>query len=782
MKKLIITFIFFFLFQSNNLFAQQQWLNINPVIATDSIAYPLSITFDNLNKPWIVSTDDFNMAMAKTFTKSSSSWSCVDSSLTGWPICAIDNSGVIYASGFSGIINTYNTVNGDTLSFSLGGTYQYEQVFVNPVNNDKWFSSSYSSREWVKLNSTDTIHYTLTSLGLPGNSYFVTGASFNSNGDFIFASYDTTGHSQLLKFDGTQWLHYDFTNYGMPVGVYPEALTLDKYDNIWMSAYADSVSDNSLVKFDWNSIIVYYDNSCIGCGYVSSNIEADNLGNIWGFNQGQIVKFDGTSFVYFTPPFDLEYSMIVIDYQDNLWFYYQTLNNQQTGVTIFNEAGFKTLSGNVYDDVNSNGIRDLGEAGLPNENVLSSTLLNYCKTDANGNYNLAFLDSSQSCQINHQLKPYRTHTSTPTTYNITPSINGTTGFDFGVYATPGINDMSIYTSPAIARPGFDCSYNINWNNPGTITQTDTITFTYDPALTYLNATPTPLSVNGNILKWKFTNAQPLDNGSMSVHFNVPATVPIGDTLNCLAAIGNVSIDSTPADNAWASQTIVTGSFDPNEKIAEPSQFAVAGQWLYYTIYFQNTGTDTAFTVVVRDTLDANLNIASFEMLGSSHPCFTELSGFGFVKFTFNNILLPDSNVNETMSHGYVTYRVRAAANVAIGTPINNTAYIYFDFNSPVVTNTTLNTVHNPLAVKEVLVKNDFALIPNPASNYITINATGIKLPYAVEITDATARVLNKVNVTAKQQRINTSNLVNGVYFVTVKNEQAGFTKKMVVQK
>jgi hypothetical protein len=170
------------------------------------------------------------------------------------------------------------------------------------------------------------------------------------------------------------------------------------------------------------------------------------------------------------------------------------------------------------------------------------------------------------------------------------------------------------------------------------------------------------------------------------------------------------------------------------------------------------------------------------MLGSSHTCYTELSGFGFLKFTFNNILLPDSNVNETMSHGYITYRVRAAAGVSIGTPITNTAYIYFDFNSAIVTNTTLNTVHNPLAVKEVLVKNDFVLIPNPASNYIAINATGIKLPYAVVITDATGRVLNKVNATAKQQRINTSNLVNGVYFVTVKNDQSQFTKKLVVQK
>lgn len=43
------------------------------------------------------------------------------------------------------------------------------------------------------------------------------------------------------------------------------------------------------------------------------------------------------------------------------------------------------------------------------------------------------------------------------------------------------------------------------------------------------------------------------------------------------------------------------------------------QDIEYLIRFQNTGTDTAFKVVIRDQLDKNLDWNSFEVLSSSHP-------------------------------------------------------------------------------------------------------------------------------------------------------------------
>ncbi|MEZ4959823.1 MAG: T9SS type A sorting domain-containing protein [Saprospiraceae bacterium] len=141
----------------------------------------------------------------------------------------------------------------------------------------------------------------------------------------------------------------------------------------------------------------------------------------------------------------------------------------------------------------------------------------------------------------------------------------------------------------------------------------------------------------------------------------------------------------------------TGSYDPNDKQGFPTgygaeHFIERNTDIEYLIRFQNTGTDTAFTVIIRDTLSAFLDKHSIEIGAASHPCRWELYGNGIVKFTFDNIMLPDSNINEPASHGFVKFRIGQLHNNAIGTKIRNRAGIYFDFNAPILTNRTLHTI------------------------------------------------------------------------------------------
>ncbi|MFK7807287.1 MAG: hypothetical protein AB8F74_05725, partial [Saprospiraceae bacterium] len=70
--------------------------------------------------------------------------------------------------------------------------------------------------------------------------------------------------------------------------------------------------------------------------------------------------------------------------------------------------------------------------------------------------------------------------------------------------------------------------------------------------------------------------------------------------------------------------LVVGSFDPNDKQAIPSgfgedHFILPNTDIEYTIRFQNTGTDTAFRVVILDTLSQVLDPASIKVGSSSHP-------------------------------------------------------------------------------------------------------------------------------------------------------------------
>ncbi|MBL0050885.1 MAG: hypothetical protein IPP29_04835 [Bacteroidetes bacterium] len=77
----------------------------------------------------------------------------------------------------------------------------------------------------------------------------------------------------------------------------------------------------------------------------------------------------------------------------------------------------------------------------------------------------------------------------------------------------------------------------------------------------------------------------------------------------------------------------------------------------YTIHFQNTGTDTAINVNIYDVIDPAFQFTSLKVLASSHSHVDSL-GLGLVNFKFENIYLPDSNVNELLSHGWIKYYIK----------------------------------------------------------------------------------------------------------------------------
>jgi hypothetical protein len=88
-------------------------------------------------------------------------------------------------------------------------------------------------------------------------------------------------------------------------------------------------------------------------------------------------------------------------------------------------------------------------------------------------------------------------------------------------------------------------------------------------------------------------------------------------------------------------------------------------------------------VAVENSLPANVDLFSFEYIGASHP--VELMYYDFdrkMRFQFNNILLPDSNTNETLSHGFIRYRINPSSSLIVGDSVLNAAAIFFDLNAP----------------------------------------------------------------------------------------------------
>lgn len=143
--------------------------------------------------------------------------------------------------------------------------------------------------------------------------------------------------------------------------------------------------------------------------------------------------------------------------------------------------------------------------------------------------------------------------------------------------------------------------------------------------------------------------------------------------------------------------LITGSFDPNDKKNIPTgltsnHYISPKDHMEYQINFQNTGNDTATYIIIRDTISPYLDISSIIDGPSSHPHSFNVYGQGIAEWVFNPIALPDSNVDEAASHGFVKYKIKQNEGNLYGSLIKNSASIYFDYNAPVITNITTNTV------------------------------------------------------------------------------------------
>jgi uncharacterized repeat protein (TIGR01451 family) len=248
---------------------------------------------------------------------------------------------------------------------------------------------------------------------------------------------------------------------------------------------------------------------------------------------------------------------------------------------------------------------------------------------------------------------------------------------------------------------------------------------------------------------------------------------IAGTAVCITVDVSPSIpDIFPSDNALVECFTVVHSWDPNEKTVFPLDTFEAGHWLTYAVNFQNTGTDTAYTVVVEDTLSPYVDASTFQYIASDHKVVTQVFG-NVVVFTFPKINLVDSIVNAPLSTAWVQYKVKALPNLPIGTQVKNTAYVYFDLNPAVVTNTTVNLVDtftSTLGVRAISGMNAIHLYPNPNKGSFTLQ-TSNSIGSNYTISDMLGNVVAQQTIKADSQLIDMPEAIEGVYTLVVKGAQ-----------
>jgi uncharacterized repeat protein (TIGR01451 family) len=308
----------------------------------------------------------------------------------------------------------------------------------------------------------------------------------------------------------------------------------------------------------------------------------------------------------------------------------------------------------------------------------------------------------------------------------------------------------------------------------------TVTLTFPAGVTPITSSisNTNYVISGNTITWTLSSASPSFAFDDVIYFNTPSGIPSGTAhyfTSTITPTGSVS-DCCTTNNAGSLLQLVGNSYDPNDKSVnlEEGISPVIQDELTYTIRFQNTGTAPAQDVFIIDTLSANLDWSTIEVIEATHAMHLIDLGGGVIRFDFPQIWLADSTTNEPMSHGHVVFKIKELVTNTEGSQIYNTGHIYFDWNPAIVTNTTYN-VNATLGINEL--ENQVLVYPNPVGDLVTIQGNANII--SVELVSISGQLIETYTPEATVTSINTASLSTGIYLLQIRTENGLSTKKIL---
>ena len=408
------------------------------------------------------------------------------------------------------------------------------------------------------------------------------------------------------------------------------------------------------------------------------------------------------------------------------------------------------IRGKIFsDDHQQNCVQGPGEFTLPNWPVKLEPGPRYTLTDAEGKYSFTLAPGAYTVSAVDDAPGHWVQScpGTPGTYAIALTNGQIAGArDFGLQplgtscADLWVDVTGDYPGPKTpgrvggSKPccGAKFTYQIAYGNKKPSATASVlgavIWFSYPPEVTICPIVPNfqwvAQSVGPQLLKITvFGTLAPGANGVINLPVLLTGDPSVCDnltlcanqiSLNAVADIEPVVGDCDFNNNHSAHSVTPCCSSDPNDCTVTPKGCGPEGlvqrdQVLTYLVQFQNLGGGPAHLVVVNNVLDADLDLSTLEILGSSHPNFLERNGRE-LKWVFPDIELASVSLDEAASHGYVKFRVRPRADAPVGTMLTNSAEIIFDLNASITTITTTNTI-----TEDPVPRAAFTVVPHPGS-------------------------------------------------------------------
>lgn len=453
-----------------------------------------------------------------------------------------------------------------------------------------------------------------------------------------------------------------------------------------------------------------------------------------------------------------------------------------------------TISGYYYNDADNSCTYTSGE-GIANYGSIlvyqNNALITMDFTNANGYYSFDLQPGTYTLDITNSASLYgfspACSQSTTVTITVPPSTNVVQ--DFGLDCSASLIDNVAYFTAWGFRPALPAYLYAGNSSINCNPLSGTVTLILDPLTSYAGSCDSTFNptVNGNVLTWPYTST--VSNSWWSslncIELLTDSSAQIGDSVCFTLYLTPNTPDNNPQNDTVYVCYEVRNSYDPNMKEVRVPDMLANGDVLNnrtheYTVYFQNTGNDVAFDVFILDTLDSHLNPATLQIIGSSHPMEVDYLNGDVLKFDFKNINLPDSFSNEPQSHGWLKYTIAQDANLSPGTLIENTAYIFFDINPAIITNTTVNTIINPTGFAEQ-VNLPVQVYPVPASSEIQVRF-GSDISGTITLMNTLGQSVHTQPLNGNAALIDVRLLPAGVYQLQVLTANGVVSRSVVIQR
>lgn len=552
------------------------------------------------------------------------------------------------------------------------------------------------------------------------------------------------------------------------------------------------VSNNSFTSLNFDNLpnlSIYTDISTAGNPYSSLNFSKNSVMELLQINSETLtnlfIKNNSAEYIDGQIP-NLKY--VCCDDRQISTLQDSMINLGASNVSVnsycsFNPGGnYNTISGKVRFDENNNGC-DSSDGIFEHLKLKISDGTNSGETftDKEGNYK--FFTQAGDFIITSEPENAPLFTVSPGSFNTAFADDQNNIFNQNICVSVNGNaaDLEVVIAPvAISRPGFNGIYQLILRNKGNQTLSGTADFNFENTkMSYISSSVVPNSVSANQLLYNFTNLKPFESRAIEIKFLVnkptdPFPVNVGDELRFEASINPVSGDILPNDNHFVYNETVIGAIDPNDIVCLEGNIVPKekiGDYLHYTVNFENTGTAPAENVVIEMNVNAaDFEISTLQLQNSSAPSYSKIEGQK-AEFILENIQLPVD------AHGNIQVKIKTKSTKIPGDQVSLGANIYFDYNLPVATNEAVTKFDQVLASQDTNGKSGIQIYPNPTAGPMNIKAKEeIK---SISLYDQSGRLLQTQILSAKEETFDLSRRSAGIYYLMIKTKENNFLEKII---